>query len=458
MVSWQFVWMELTAALKRTALYATHVAAGARVVPFAGYAMPVQYPTGVLAEHQAVRQRVGLFDVGHMGQFRFTGPGALDLLQWVTTHDVSQLAVGAAQYSLLCLPSGGVVDDIIVYRLEQDGYFMVVNAANADRDWDWIAEQAQAAERPAARGPVERRRLTERTLLALQGPRARSVAQAVCAPDPATLRNYRVMRGTVAGVEAIISRTGYTGEYGFELSVPATAAETVWQALLDAGAAAGLKPCGLGARDTLRLEAGMALYGHELTEHTTPLEAGLDRIVRFEKGPFVGSAALESQAAAGVQRRLVGLALTGRGVPREECAILHEGRRVGRLTSGGHSPTLKRGIGMGYVPVALTDARYRPGHRDSRSSLPGAGGPVAVLSSPPASPEDYHLDRCYQSRTSTPASTGGRSVCTRRTVSTPRSTSGCAWRMVSPLSASPTMPRIILGTWCSSSCPTSGRK
>ncbi len=343
-----------SAALKRTALYATHVAAGARVVPFAGYAMPVQYPTGVLAEHQAVRQRVGLFDVGHMGQFRFTGPGALDLLQWVTTHDVSQLAVGAAQYSLLCLPSGGVVDDIIVYRLEQDGYFMVVNAANADRDWEWIAQQAQAGERPAARGPVESRRLTERTLLALQGPRARSVAQAVCVPAPATLRNYQVMRGTVAGVEAIISRTGYTGEYGFELSVPAAAAETVWQALLDAGAAAGLNPCGLGARDTLRLEAGMALYGHELTEHTTPLEAGLDRIVRFEKGPFVGSAALSTQAAGGVQRRLVGLALTGRGVPREECAILHEDRRVGRLTSGGHSPTLKRGIGMGYVPVALT--------------------------------------------------------------------------------------------------------
>ena len=342
------------AALKHTALYATHVAAGARVVPFAGYAMPVQYRTGVLAEHQAVRQQVGLFDVGHMGQFRFTGPGALDLLQWVTTHDVSQLAVGSAQYSLLCLPSGGVVDDIIVYRLEQDGYFVVVNAANADRDWDWIAEQAQAAERPAACGPVESRRLTERTLLALQGPRARSVAQAVCAPDPTTLRNYRVMRGAVAGVEAIISRTGYTGEYGFELSVPAAAAETVWQALLDAGSAAGLRPCGLGARDTLRLEAGMALYGHELTEATTPLEAGLERVVRFEKGPFVGSAPLAAQAAAGVQRRLVGLALTGRGVPREECAILHEGRRVGQLTSGGHSPTLKRGIGMGYVPVALT--------------------------------------------------------------------------------------------------------
>ena len=342
------------AALKHTALYATHVAAGARIVPFAGFAMPVQYPTGVLAEHQAVRQQAGLFDVGHMGQFRFAGPGALALLQWVTTHDVSRLAVGAAQYSLLCLPSGGVVDDIIVYRLEQDDYFVVVNAANADGDWDWIAEQAPAVARPAARGPVESRRLTpERTLLALQGPRARSVAQAVCAPDPTILRNYRVMRGAVAGVEAIISRTGYTGEYGFELSIPAASAETVWRALLDAGAAAGLRPCGLGARDTLRLEAGMALYGHELTEDTTPLEAGLEHVVRFEKGPFVGSAALEEQAAAGVQRRLVGLALTGRGVPREECAILHEGQRVGQLASGGHSPTLKRGIGMGYVPVAL---------------------------------------------------------------------------------------------------------
>ncbi|MAG36233.1 MAG: glycine cleavage system protein T [Dehalococcoidia bacterium] len=342
------------AALRRTALYDTHVAAGARIVPFAGFAMPVQYPTGVLAEHHVVRRKVGLFDIGHMGQFWFAGRGALDLLQWVTTHDVTRLDVGTAQYSLLCLPSGGVVDDIIVYRLEEDGYFVVVNAANADRDWDWIAEQAQASERPAAPGPVESQRLIpERTLIALQGPRSRSLALAVCEPDPTPLRNYRAMRGAVAGVDAIIARTGYTGEYGFEFSIPAATATTVWQAILDAGEAAGLASCGLGARDTLRLEAGMALYGHELTEDTTPLEAGLDRVVRFEKGPFVGRSALEEQAAAGAQRRLVGLALTGRGVPREECAILHDGQRVGQLTSGGHSPTLKQGIGMGYVPTTL---------------------------------------------------------------------------------------------------------
>lgn len=345
------------AALKHTPLHDAHVSAGSRIVPFAGFAMPVQYPTGVLAEHHLVRSKAGLFDIGHMGQFRFSGSGAIDLLQWVTTHDVSRLDVGTAQYSLLCRPSGGVLDDIIVYRLEDAEYLMVVNAANVDRDWNWIEEQVHSPGRPPSNGPLESQRLNaDRTLIALQGPRSLSVARAVCDPDPAKLRNYHVVRGSVAGFEAVIARTGYTGEYGFEFSIPTAAATIIWHAILKAGETFDLAPCGLGARDTLRLEAGMALYGHELAEDRTPLEAGLDHVVCFEKGPFIGRDALKRQADGGIKHRLIGLVLTGRGVPREECPILRDGERVGQLTSGGHSPTLKQGIGMGYLPAALGNA------------------------------------------------------------------------------------------------------
>ena len=349
------------AALKRTPLYDLHVQAGARMVPFGGWSMPVQYPTGVLTEHHAVRQRAGLFDIGHMGQIAFEGPDALEFLQWVTTHDVSRLSVGAAQYSLLCNYDGGVLDDIIVYRLAESRYLMVVNAANADADQAWLEGQLTRPGRGVNPDRVLAQRLSPpRTLLALQGPRATAVLRRLTAEPVGDLTNYHALEGTVDGVPALIARTGYTGERGYEIAFDGAQAVQLWTALLAAGKEEGLIPCGLGARDTLRLEAGMALYSHELTQETTPFEAGLGRVVRFEKGDFVGAAALqEAGAAAGTPRetgrRLVGLELTDRGVVRAGYPILAGGKPVGALTSGGPSPTLGTSIGMGYVPAALAE-------------------------------------------------------------------------------------------------------
>jgi aminomethyltransferase len=344
-------------ALKRTPLYHRHVELGARLVPFGGWEMPVQYPTGVLAEHHAVRERAGLFDIGHMGQLVFEGPDALEFLQWVTTHDVARLEVGAAQYSLLCNEQGGVLDDIIVYRLAQTRYLMVVNAANADADCAWIEQRLARPGRGVNPDRVVLNRISPRqTLLALQGPAATRALRKVMPADPGTLANYHAMETTIGAVPAIVARTGYTGERGYEISFDCTHALHVWQALLAAGEDVGVIPCGLGARDTLRLEAGMALYSHELTVETNPFEAGLERVVHLDKGDFVGAAALRTIQEQGPRRRLVGIELIDRGVLRPEYAILADGGRVGALTSGGPSPTLKKSVGMGYVPADLATA------------------------------------------------------------------------------------------------------
>jgi aminomethyltransferase len=339
--------------LKRTPLYDVHVALGARMVPFGGWEMPVQYPTGVLAEHQAVRDRAGLFDIGHMGQFRVEGPDAREFLQWVTTHDVARLEVGAAQYSLLCNEDGGVLDDVIVYRLADTRYLTVVNAANADSDFAWLEQQRAQPGRDVDRDKVLLRRLDERTLLALQGPRATRVLRLLMPVDPGALPNYHATESEVAGVPAMVARTGYTGERGYEVAFDRRHARRLWDALLDAGRDAGVVPCGLGARDTLRLEAGMALYSHELTADVNPFEAGLERVVHLEKGDFIGAEFLRRIAAAGPLRRLVGVELLDRGVLRAGYPIVAGGRQVGQLTSGGPSPTLKKSIGMGYVPSDL---------------------------------------------------------------------------------------------------------
>ena len=342
--------------LKRTPLYETHVALGARMVPFGGWEMPVQYPSGVLAEHHAVRERAGLFDIGHMGQLRFEGPCALEFLQWVTTNDVARLEVGAAQYSLLCDESGGIQDDIIVYRLAETRYWVVVNAANTDADYAWIELQRTRPGRGVDPERVLLQRVSPpRTLLALQGPRATRILRRLTPLDVGSLGYYHAAECTVAGVQAIVARTGYTGERGYEISFDQTYALAVWNALLEAGKDEGLIPCGLGARDTLRLEAGMALYSHELTTETNPYEAGLERVVRLEKGDFVGAAALRRIQEQGATRRLVGIELIDRGVPRPEYPILANGQAVGALTSGGPSPTLKKSIGLGYVPAALAE-------------------------------------------------------------------------------------------------------
>jgi len=336
----------MSEALKHTPLYDEHVALGGKIVPFAGYALPVQYPTGITAEHHAVRGAAGLFDVSHMGEFVIRGGDALALVQHLTVNDASRLEVGQCQYSAMCREDGGIIDDLVVYRFPEH-YMLVVNGARRDVDWAWVREHATAFD-------VEvEDRSDALALLALQGP----VAQRVLAPltdvDLDALGYYRFAEGTVAGVDGVVSRTGYTGEDGFELYLPVGGAVAVWRALLEQGRDEGLLPAGLGARDTLRLEMGYALYGNDLDEEHTPLEGRLGWVVKLDKGDFVGREALARQKEQGVSRRLVGLQLTERGFPRPHYPIVHEGADVGEVTSGTVSPTLGHGIAMGYVPADL---------------------------------------------------------------------------------------------------------
>jgi aminomethyltransferase len=351
----------MTESLKRTPLYDEHVAAGGKMVPFAGFAMPVQYPTGITAEHKAVREAAGIFDVSHMGEFIVRGPQALDLIQRVSINDASTLEVGQAQYSAMCYESGGVVDDLLVYRLP-DRYMLVVNASNLDKDLAWILSHAGAFD-------VEVEDASEHTaLLAVQGPRAREALQPLSSIDLDEVRYYRFVEGQIAGAPAIVSGTGYTGEDGFELYVDASDAVAVWRAVLAAGEAVGMIPAGLGARDSLRLEMGYALYGHELDDAHTPLEAGLGWITKLGKGDFVGRDALVAQKEAGLERKLVAMVATERGFPRSGYDIVSGGAPVGTVTSGTMSPTLGNGIALGYVPSGLAakgtelqiDARGRP--------------------------------------------------------------------------------------------------
>ena len=332
-------------AVKQTPLHAEHLRLKAKMVPFAGFAMPVQYPSGIQAEHRAVREAAGLFDVSHMGEFHIAGSDALALIQHVTVNDASTLEVGQAQYSALCQEDGGVIDDLLVYRTARDEYLLVVNAANRAADWEQISAHAEGRElgledRSDAYG-----------LLALQGPRAAEILAQVTDVELEGLGYYRCAPGSVAGVRGLVARTGYTGEDGFELYLPAERTSMVWRALLGEGAGAGLIPAGLGARDTLRLEMGYALYGNDLDRDHTPLESGLGWIVKVEKGSFVGREALVRQRKVGLKRRLVGIVLTERGFPRPGYAVLVDGAEVGSLTSGTLSPSLGEGVALAYLPV-----------------------------------------------------------------------------------------------------------
>ena len=331
--------------LRRTPLYETHRRLGARLVPFAGYEMPVQYDS-ILAEHHAVRERAGLFDVSHMGQIHLSGPSAPASAERLLTCPVDSLRAGRVRYGLLCQEDGGVVDDVTVYRLADDALFLCVNAANVEKDRDWIRAHA-------ATGTEVDDRSAETALLALQGPASAGILGRLCDAPVATLPRFRFLEGKLAGRPALVSRTGYTGSDGYELYLAAGDAEALFDALLEAGRAAGLRPAGLGARDTLRLEAALPLYGAELDATTTPLEAGLERFVKLERGGFVGAEALARQRARGLERRLVGFELLGRGVARAGYALAADGAAVGTVTSGGPSPTLGRSIGLGYVPPAL---------------------------------------------------------------------------------------------------------
>jgi glycine cleavage system T protein (aminomethyltransferase) len=350
--------------LKNTPLNDEHVALGAKMVPFAGYSMPVQYPSGIRAEHQAVREACGLFDVSHMGEFLVRGSEALDFVQRISVNDAAKIEVGQAQYSAMCLESGCVIDDLIIYRFA-DRYMLVVNAANLAKDWAWV-------QRHAADFDVDIEDVSDQTaLLALQGPNARAVLRPLASLDVDDVKYYRFAEGEVAGVPAVISGTGYTGEDGFELYVPADRASELWRALLQAGGASGLIPAGLGARDSLRLEVGYALYGNDLDEEHTTLESGLGWVTKLDKGDFVGRDALASRKEAGVTRRLVGLRLTGKGFPRPGYDVVSDGERVGTVTSGTLSPTLGYGVALGYVPVALSKADTEV-HIDVRGTMVSA--------------------------------------------------------------------------------------
>jgi aminomethyltransferase len=331
-----------TVSLKRTPLHEAHRAAGAKFVEFGGWEMPVQY-AGIIDEHKTVRTAVGLFDVSHMGEIEIRGPRALEVVQRLTTNDASKLADFQVQYATLCYPHGGIVDDLTVYRFGPEHFFLCVNAANIDKDYAWIVEHAG--------GDADIRNSSpEIAQLALQGRQAQATLQPLCDLPLEAIRYYWAAKVMVMGVEALVSRTGYTGEDGFEIYCPAAHGSTLWGALLDAGAPYGIKPVGLGARDTLRLEMGYALYGNDITAETSPLQAGFSWVVRLNKAEFIGRDALLKERAAGIKRRLVGFEVLERGVARSHYRILAAGHEIGEVTSGTMSPSLNKAIGLGYVP------------------------------------------------------------------------------------------------------------
>ena len=337
---------------RRTPLYDVHVAAGARIVDFAGWEMPVQY-AGVLEEHQAVRERAGMFDVSHMGEVTVRGRGALDFLQKITCNDVSRLSPGRAHYTALTTPQGTFVDDLLVYRLGEDDFFLVVNAANTPKDFAWIEEHARGVDADV------RNVSPDWGQIAVQGPLAVRIVAPLVEGDIAGLRYYAFTQARVEGAPCIVSRTGYTGEDGFEIYCPAADAPRIWNALMRGGGPLGLAPVGLGARDTLRLEAKMALYGNDIDDTTTPWEADLGWIVKMKKGDFSGRAALEAQRAAGIPRKLVGFEVKGRGIARHGFPAVRDGRVVGHVTSGCFSPVFKKNIGLAYLPMDLQEPGLR---------------------------------------------------------------------------------------------------
>lgn len=327
--------------LKRTPLYEEHLRLGGRMVDFAGYEMPVQFE-GIVAEHKAVREKAGLFDVSHMGEFVVRGPEALDFVQLVTTNDASKIDVGQAQYTVVCQEDGAAIDDCLVYRFD-DHYMLVVNAGNRQAVWDWISKYT-------SRFDIELEdRSDEIGLIAIQGPAAERIVARLTDQDLGQLGFYRFVEGEVDGHRAIISRTGYTGEDGFELYVDADDTAALWRRLLETGADDGVVPAGLGARDSLRLEMGYLLYGNDLDINHTPLEAGLGWAVKLDKGEFLGRDALKKQKEEGVRQRLVGFQLADRAFPRKDYEVRFEGESAGEVTSGILSPSLGRGIGLAYI-------------------------------------------------------------------------------------------------------------
>lgn len=332
--------------MKSLTLNDRHIALGGKMVPFAGYSMPVQY-SGVNDEHETVRNAVGIFDVSHMGEFWATGPKALELIQAVSSNDASKLFDGKAQYSCLPNDQGGIVDDLLIYRFNEEKYMIVVNASNIEKDWNWFTKHNTM-------GATLVNDSDNTSLFAVQGPKATATLQKLTDVDLSSMEYYTFKVGKLAGVDnVIISATGYTGAGGFEVYVPNKNAIAVWDAILDAGKEHGIKPIGLGARDTLRLEMGFCLYGNDINDTTSPLEAGLGWVTKFTK-PFVNSENLSKQKEAGVKKKLVGFEMEDRAIPRHDYEICDaNGKTIGIVTSGTMSPSLKLGIGMGYVPTEL---------------------------------------------------------------------------------------------------------
>ena len=332
--------------IKNTALTDTHIALGAKMVPFAGFNMPVQY-SGINDEHETVRTGVGVFDVSHMGEFILKGEKALDLIQAVSSNDASKLYDGKVQYGYLPNETGGIVDDFLTYRIDQNTYFLVVNASNIEKDWNWITKYNSFG--------VDMKNISDETsLFAVQGPKAADALQSLTDIELASMEYYSFAKGKFAGVEnVLVSATGYTGAGGFEIYVANEDAQKVWDAIFEAGAPYGIKPIGLGARDTLRLEMGFCLYGNDIDDTTSPLEGGLGWVTKFTK-EFVNSANLKAEKEAGIKKKLVGFEMIDRGIARHDYEIVDaEGNKIGRVTSGTQSPTLKKSIGLGYVDNAF---------------------------------------------------------------------------------------------------------
>jgi aminomethyltransferase len=334
--------------MKNTPFHNKHVAAGAKMVPFAGYNMPIQY-FGINEEHETVRNAIGVFDVSHMGEFKVYGDKALDLIQKISSNDASVLFDGKIQYAAIPNDKGGIVDDFLVYRVNEKEYLLVVNASNIEKDWNWISKYNQEF-------GAKMENISDQTaMLAIQGPNAIKALQPLTDVDLASMEYYSFKTGKFAGVDnIIISATGYTGAGGFEIYMPNEVAEKIWDAIFESGKPFGIKPIGLGARDTLRLEMGFCLYGNDINDTTSPLEAGLGWVTKFTKS-FVNSDNLLKQKEAGVTRKLVGFEMIDKGIPRHDYVISDaNGNDIGVVTSGTMSPTLKKAIGMGYVPTALS--------------------------------------------------------------------------------------------------------
>jgi aminomethyltransferase len=356
-------------ALKQTALNAVHRAAGARMVDFCGWDMPVEY-SGITHEHNAVRTAAGLFDVSHMGEIEVLGPQALTLLQSLTSNDVARLRDNQAQYSALMLPAGSCIDDCIVHRLGEGHYFLCVNASNTDRDFDWMTRNNSV-------GADVRNVSAHYSQVAIQGPRAVEIMAKVTEPNPADLKYYWFRTARCCGVQGILARTGYTGEDGFEFYFPPDQSVEVWSKLLEAGKTEGLIPSGLGARNTLRLEAALALYGHELDEETTLLEANLGWIAKLEKGDFPGRDVLLKQREHGVPKKLVGFEMTERTIGRDGYPVWAEGKAVGKVTSGSPAPFLKKNVGLAYVSPACAEVG-----RKIQIEIRGKLAPAQIVSLP----------------------------------------------------------------------------